>query len=230
MITDLTIGSPALPDLASPATATVTDTENTILTNLANAQTSAAPTSVGNRDRDLVVTAVASNGVMTLTAIYYGSTFTLSFPGLQFPSLSTDNNLGNIATIVNVVPTHSGSGSSDQARLFQQAGDEYKGVTTQYPEQGAQPPDYGQPNDFVALECCTELRYLQLQHHCLRRSTELQPTGVLPESVRAGPGIGYHAGNADQEHLWYSLVSGLPLLRYRKGRINPALFPYIAVP
>lgn len=125
------------------------DTEDTIGTKLA-AQINST-TSIQNRDRDLVVTAAYAGGILTLTAIYFGSTFKVMFPGLQFPALASDNQYGNVATISTPQTCHAGSGAQDQVRMFQMAGDVYKGVTTQYPLQGAQPQDYGQPDDFVAL-------------------------------------------------------------------------------
>lgn len=149
-ILETTIGFQQFPTWYYEYVAKSSDTETSIMTQFATRINST--TSVENRDRDLVVTAAFANGILTLTAIYYGSTFNIFFPGLQLPASSpTDNQLANIATYITSTPCLAGSGSSDQARLFQMAGDVYKGVTTQYPMQGANPADYGQPNDFVAL-------------------------------------------------------------------------------
>lgn len=125
------------------------DTEDTIGTKLATMITST--TSVQNRDRDIIVSAAYGNGVLTITSLYFGASFNLLLPGLQFPSLNTDNTLGNIAVVATTTTTHAGSGSADQARLFMQAGDIAKGVTTNYPEAGTTPADFGQPDDFVTL-------------------------------------------------------------------------------
>lgn len=148
-ILETTPGYQPYPTWSYQYVAVAGDTEDVVMTKLAAKFNST--TSVDNRDRDLIVTAAYASGVMTLTAIYFGSTFNVLFPGLQFPALLTDNALPSIAVTFVSVPCHAGSGAADQARLFQQAGDEYKGVTTQYPLQGAQPADYGQPDDFVAL-------------------------------------------------------------------------------
>lgn len=139
-ILETTIGFQPFPTWDYQYVAKAGDTEDTVgaaLVKLIN-----DTKSIQNRDRDLVVTAAYANGIYTVTAIYFGSSFNLLLKGSQ---------LSNIATVVYGQTCHSGSGAADQVRLFQSAGDVYKGVTTQYPMQGAQPADYGQPDDFVAL-------------------------------------------------------------------------------
>lgn len=150
-ILETTIGFQQFPIWPYQYVAVAGDTEDGIMAKLVTMINST--TSIANRDRDLVVTAAYAVGILTLTAIYFGSTFNVFLPGIQLPASSpTDNQLANIVSVIRTpVTCHAGSGSSDQARLFQMVGDVYKGVTTQYPNQGAQPIDYGQPNDFVAL-------------------------------------------------------------------------------
>lgn len=149
-ILETTIGFQPFPTWSYQQLALATDTEDTIMTKLA-AQFNST-TSVANKDRDIIVTATYASGILTFTAIYYGSTFNVFFPGIVLGgNAPTDNQLANIATTITATMALAGSGTADQARLFQMAGDVYKGVTTQYPMQGAQPVDYGQPNDFVIL-------------------------------------------------------------------------------
>lgn len=139
-ILETTVGYQPFPTWDYQYVAVTGDTEDTVAAKLVaminNTQ------SIQNRDRDLVVTAAYANGVITVTAIYFGSTFNVLLKGSQ---------LDVIADVVPVQTAHAGSGTADQVRMFQQAGDVFKGVTTQYPLQGAQPGDYGQPDDFVAL-------------------------------------------------------------------------------
>lgn len=139
-ILETTIGYQPFPTWDYQYVAVAGDTEDTVAAKLVTMINTT--TSIQNRDRDLVVTAAYASGVLTLTAIYFGSSFNPLMKGSQ---------LANIATIAPQQTCHAGSGSADQVRLFQMAGDVYKGVTTQYPLQGARPEDYGQPDDFVAL-------------------------------------------------------------------------------
>lgn len=139
-ILETTVGYQPFPTWDYQYVAIAGDTEDTVATKLVGYINNTQ--SVQNRDRDLVVTAAYANGVITVTAIYFGSTFNVLLKGSQ---------LETIADVVPVQTAHAGSGTADQVRMFQQAGDVFKGVTTQYPLQGAQPGDYGQPDDFVAL-------------------------------------------------------------------------------
>lgn len=138
-ILETTIGYQPFPTWDYQYVAVAGDTEDTVAAKLVAKINNT--TSIENRDRDLVVTAAYASGIITVTAIYFGSTFNLLLKGSQ---------LANIATIVPVQTCHAGSGAADQVRLFQSAGDVYKGITTQYPLQGAQPGDFGAPTDFVA--------------------------------------------------------------------------------
>lgn len=149
-ILETTIGFQQFPTWYYQYIAKSGDTEDSIMTQFASRINNT--TSIENRDHDLCVTAAYAGGILTLTAIYFGSTYNVFFPGIQLGSnFVSDNQLAAIASVVTPQTCHAGSGSSDQARLFQFAGDVYKGIGTQYPMQGARPEDYGQPNDFVAL-------------------------------------------------------------------------------
>lgn len=148
-ILETTIGFQQFPTWYYQYTAKAGDTEDSIMTQFATRINNT--TSLENRDRDLVVTATYATGILQLTAIYFGSTFNVFFPGLQLASVATDNVLGGTATVVTIQTCHAGSGTPDQARLFQMAGDVYKGVTTNYPSNGTIPLEFGQPNDFVTL-------------------------------------------------------------------------------
>jgi hypothetical protein len=98
-----------------------------------------------NRDRDLIVTAgyTDATNVLLLTAKNFGCTFRVILKGKLYD--------GDAATtVVYTTPAKLGSGFPAQVRAFQTFGDIYKGVTTQYPLQGANPADFGAPTDFVS--------------------------------------------------------------------------------
>lgn len=101
-------------------------------------------TSVANKDRDLIVSAAYTSGsnTLVLTAVDYGCTFRVQLVGELAES-------GAVA-VTYTTAAKLGSGFPAQVRLFQDAGDIYKGVTTNYPLQGATPSDFGKPTDFVS--------------------------------------------------------------------------------
>lgn len=100
--------------------------------------------SKANKDRDLIVTAGYTDGTNTLllTAKEFGQTFRVQLVGELAES--------GAATLTYTTPANIGSGTPAQTRLLQDAGDVYKGVTTNYPLQGATPSDFGKPTDFVS--------------------------------------------------------------------------------
>lgn len=101
--------------------------------------------SKANKDRDLIVTAsyVSGTNTLTLAAKDYGVTFRVQLRGVL-----ADGGAG--AVDYTTTPCKLGSGFPAQVRLMQDAGDVYKGVTTQYPLQGATAADFGVPTDFVS--------------------------------------------------------------------------------
>jgi hypothetical protein len=159
-ILETTIGFQQFPTWYYEYTAKAGDTEDSIMALFASRINNT--TSIENRDRDLCVTATYAAGVLTLTAIYYGATFNVFFPGLYLSQLNTDNTLGGTATVVTIQTAHAGSGSADQARMFQLAGDVYKGIVTNYPEIGV-PLEYGYANDFVALNTVQNFDIITLE-------------------------------------------------------------------
>lgn len=138
---DTTPGYQPMPTYEYIYTPVVNDTIDTIITNLVNQINSTA--NIANKNRDLIVTAAynAGTGVVTITAINFGTSFrTLAKYDLV-------NTVG--ATIAYPQPMHLGSGFTQQVQLLQDAGDIYKGVTTNYPLQGSNPADYGKPADMT---------------------------------------------------------------------------------
>lgn len=138
---DTTPGYQPMPTYEYIYTPVVNDTIDTIITNLVNQINSTI--NIANRNRDLIVTAAynAATGVITITAINFGTSFrTLAKYDLV-------NTVG--ATIAYPQPMHLGSGFTQQVQLLQDAGDIYKGVTTNYPLQGSNPADYGKPSDMT---------------------------------------------------------------------------------
>lgn len=138
---DTTPGYQPMPTYEYIYTPVVNDTIDTIITNLVNQINSTV--NIANRNRDLIVTAAynAATGVITITAINFGTSFrTLAKYDLV-------NTVG--ATIAYPQPMHLGSGFTQQVQLLQDAGDIYKGVTTNYPLQGSNPADYGKPSDMT---------------------------------------------------------------------------------
>lgn len=100
-------------------------------------------TDKANRDRDLIVSAayVAADDALTLTAVDFGTTFRVQLTGKLYDGAGE---------VVYTTPAKIGSGFPAQVKLLQDQGDLYKGVTTQYPLQGANPEDFGKPTDFVS--------------------------------------------------------------------------------
>lgn len=136
---DLTPGFQPFPTWDYGYTAVPGDTIDTVVTNLA-AQINAT-TSLANQARDLIVTATydSTAHILTLTAINFGTSF----------RVLTKYVLGQNAQIVYTTPMHLGSGFGAQALLFEQQGNVFDGFTTNYPEQGANPADFGQPASLV---------------------------------------------------------------------------------
>lgn len=120
---------------------TAVDTIDTIVTNLVNQINNTA--SVANKTRDLIATAAynAGTGVVTITAINFGVSFRVL---VKYDLVATVG-----ATVVYGQIMHLGSGFTQQVQLLQAQGDIYKGVTTNYPLQGSNPADYGQPSDMT---------------------------------------------------------------------------------
>lgn len=145
MILETTPGNQPFPTYAYQVVAVTGETVDTAMAKLVTAINDTA--SKANKDRDLIVTASYDSGTNTLTlaAIDFGVTFRVQLRGVL-----ADGG----AAVTYGTPCKLGSGFPAQVRLYQDAGDLYKGVTTQYPLQGATPEDFGKPTDFVdnALE------------------------------------------------------------------------------
>lgn len=137
---DTTIGNQPFPKYNYEIKAAAGETADTLGAKFVAAINST--TSVANKDRDLIVTAAYDNGtnVLSLTAKEFGVTFRVTI----------SENMSDIATIAYTTTTKLGSGFPAQVKLLQDAGDIYKGVTTNYPNQGANPEDFGKPTDFVS--------------------------------------------------------------------------------
>lgn len=138
---ETTPGNQPMPTYEYQVVATAVDTIDTLMTNLVNQINST--TSIANKSRDLIVTAsyVAATGIITITAINFG----VSFRVLVRYDLA--NTIGALITYTQIM--HLGSGFTSQVQLFQDFGDIYKGVTTNYPLQGSNPADYGKPSDMT---------------------------------------------------------------------------------
>lgn len=115
------------------------DTIDTIINNLVGQINSTF--NIANQNRDLILTATynTTTGSLVLTAINFGVSF----------RILTKYDLDPIATVTYTTKMHLGSGFTQQVQLFQDAGDIYKGVTTNYPLQGSTPADYGKPSDMT---------------------------------------------------------------------------------
>lgn len=97
--------------------------------------------SVANKDRDLIVTAaVVTTDDITLTAQNFGVSF-------RVQAIFTSTTAFNSITYTTAMKL--GSGFADQVRQLQEHGDVYRGVTTMYPNQGANPADFGKPTDWI---------------------------------------------------------------------------------
>lgn len=138
-ITDLTTDSQPFPTYNYSAKAVTGETVDTMGAKLAALINDTA--SKANKDRDLIVTATYTAGTdtLTLTAIDFGVRFRVQLrQGLS------------ALTVTYTTSTKLGSGFAAQVKLFQDAGDIYKGVTTNFPNQGTTPESFGKPTDFVS--------------------------------------------------------------------------------
>jgi hypothetical protein len=139
-VLETTPGFQPFPTYEWSVTAKLGETWDALLTRLVDQINST--TSKANRDRDLIVTASysASNDAITVTAKDFGVTFRIQL----------QNKLYTSGEVVYTTNAKIGSGFPAQVRILQTHGDVYKGVTTQYPLQGANPADFGAPTDFVS--------------------------------------------------------------------------------
>jgi hypothetical protein len=98
-------------------------------------------TNVVNKDTDSIVTATLSSTTLTITATTGGPTFRLAF---SYDAL-------NDGSAVAAYTTNAfwGNGTYAQVAELEKEANVYKGVTTQYPMQGANPEDFGQPTAFA---------------------------------------------------------------------------------
>lgn len=96
-----------------------------------------------NKDSDPVVTAANAAGVLTITAKSAGITFRIAF------SADAIADLGAVAAYT--TPGKLGNGTYEQVLGLEEVSDVYKGVTTNYPLQGANPSDFGKPSSNVVV-------------------------------------------------------------------------------
>ena len=102
-------------------------------------------TNVINKDTDSITTCTYSSGVFTITATSGGPTFRIAY------SYSAINTLGATSTYTGAGTAAGfwGNGTYDQVKELEQEADVFKGVTTQYPNQGANPENFGKPTVFA---------------------------------------------------------------------------------
>lgn len=103
-------------------------------------------TSPQNKDTDPIVTATNASGVLTITAKEGGPTFRIGFSSDALTDLSAAAAYTGGSTAL----ASWGSGTYDQVKELEKETNVYKGVTTQYPLQGSNPEDWGQPTAFAA--------------------------------------------------------------------------------
>jgi hypothetical protein len=98
-----------------------------------------------NKDTDPIVTAALSSTTITFTAKTAGVTFRIAFSSdaLElFGAAAEYTGSGTAAASY-------GNGTFEQVKELEQVSDVLKGVTTQYPLQGANPEDFGKPSVFA---------------------------------------------------------------------------------
>lgn len=126
-------------------TAKTGDTLATVLTKITALVNDS--TNIINKNTDPVVNTAVFNSttMITLTATLAGPTFKIAF------SIDALNDLTAVAAYTGGTTAGAfwGNGTYDQVFELERESDVYKGVTTQYPEQGARPEDFGQPSQFA---------------------------------------------------------------------------------
>lgn len=193
-VLETTVGSQPFPTWDYDYTSVQGDTIDSVGVALANMINNKAL--VMNTNRDLVVTAVytAATNILQLTAIYFGSSFRIQVPyGLTtlFGAFVTYD-----------TPMHQGSGYYQQVQAFQAEGDVYKGVTTNYPLQGSNPADYGQPTDVVDAATPATYTIYNIQGYGNERSkTPAERQFLAQNIVFIVPGNGTNPDSAVQTVL-----------------------------
>ena len=104
-------------------------------------------TNVINKDTDCIVTASLSTTTITLTAVGVGITFRLAFSRQAIETVAATATYSGSGT----ANAFWGNGTYDQVAELEFESNVYKGVTTQYPNQGTTPADFGQPTAFATL-------------------------------------------------------------------------------
>lgn len=140
-ILETTPGYQAFPRWEYGYTAVTGDTVTIVMTKIAALITD--KTNAINKDTDPVIgTGTNSAGVLTLTAAVAGATFRVAF---------SSDALNDLAAVT-AVTTNAfyGNGTYDQVLELENESNVYKGVTTNYPESGSVPSEYGAPVSFVA--------------------------------------------------------------------------------
>lgn len=137
-ITDMTPMTQPFPTYNYAEVIRTGDTLNTIAARLIARINSTS--SFENANKDLIVTASGNGSLITLTAIDYGTSFKVRLTG-QYYDIGSVNNLTKMKI---------GSGWYEHVRIFQEMGDIFRGVQTQYPNQiAANAADFGAPPDLV---------------------------------------------------------------------------------
>lgn len=139
-VIETTPGYQPFPTWSYAAVAKTGDTLASVLTKIVNQMNDG--TNVINKDTSPIVTASSNGTVVTMTAINAGVSFRLSF------SLDSINDLGVVGAVT--APPFYGNGTYVQVAELEFETNVYKGITTQYPDQGANPADYGTPTSFAA--------------------------------------------------------------------------------
>lgn len=103
-------------------------------------------TNVINKNSDPIVTATLSSTTVTFTAKQAGITFRLAFSAASINDIAA----AAVYTGSGTASAFWGNGTYDQVAELEFESNTYKGVTTQYPNQGARPEDFGQPTAFAA--------------------------------------------------------------------------------
>lgn len=94
---------------------------------------------VNAKENGRIVSASRTNNVVTLTALYFGSSFRLATPGAAYP----------YATIATTTAVKIGSGYGEHVQDLENEGQIYEGVTTQYAIAGGTQGEWGAPTNFA---------------------------------------------------------------------------------
>lgn len=189
-VMETTPGYQPFPSWEYGVTATTGESLSSVLTRLVALVNDG--TNVINKNTDSIVTATLSSTTVTFTAKQAGITFRLAFSSASINDIAA----AAVYTGSGTANAFWGNGTYDQVAELEFEANVYKGVTTQYPNQGARPEDFGQPTAFAVVGVQYNT-YILTGSATQNSHTPLNPTVHSRRIILAIPSNG--TANADTE-------------------------------